>query len=82
MRWTRVSAADMPILCRGWRTVVRRGLVYSATMMSSKPMTEMSRGQERPASSMARMAPMAAVSLKQKRAVKSRVRERRSRTGG
>jgi hypothetical protein len=50
--------------------------------MSSNPMTEMSCGQERPASWMARMAPMAEVSLKQKRAVKSRVRERRSRTGG
>ena len=34
------------------------------------------------ASWMARMAPMAEVSLKQKSAVKSRVRERRSRTGG
>jgi hypothetical protein len=50
-------------------------LKYSATMMSSKPMTEMSRGHARPASRMARMAPMAEVSLKQKRAVKSRVQE-------
>jgi len=45
-------------------------------------MTEMSSGQRRPASAMARMAPMAAMSLKQKIAVKSRVRASRSRMMG
>ncbi len=50
MRRTRSCAAAQPILYKGWRTVVRRGLRYSAMMTSSKPMTEISRGHESPAS--------------------------------
>ena len=63
--------------CRGWRMVVRAGFWKAADWTSSKPTTEMSCGTRRPASRMARMAPMAETSLKAKMAVKRCVVDRR-----
>jgi hypothetical protein len=69
---SKVRAAISPISSKGWRTVVRLGRVYAAFGISSNPITEISSGMRSPASSMARMAPIAAKSLNANRAVNAR----------
>ena len=69
IRSVRSSTAAAPMRWMGCATVVRGTRRSAAIGTSSNPTTEMSRGISRPASNIARMAPMAMASLMQKRAV-------------
>jgi hypothetical protein len=57
-RSIRSRTASVPISLTGWRTVVRRGLEAFAHVTSSVATMEIWVGQDRPASTIARMTPI------------------------
>jgi hypothetical protein len=59
MVWMSSLTPSRAVTSKGWRTVVSGGVTYAATGVSSKPTTLMSSGTRRPASSSARISPMA-----------------------